>query len=205
MWDDFSFSPSQIQDPVVQSVQNTHTHKEPVPPTDDPIEKINQMVMGKQSYKGEEQAIYHPLFQQLIKLRNNKMMDIFVGNDNGIRLDPNTESINVHTNHLKWHIHNMTGWITGSMKHQVSGDLFESVKGERYERTSGNAKEISLSDLIQEIKGNHNVKVGRNQTIEVDGDLHIKVNGRATIESDGDMDIRSKGELHHYGNPIDHN
>lgn len=87
--------------------------------------------------KAEEPAMVHPLTSAIVKLRNNGMIDIFVTDDNGIRIDPSTKTINLLANgikeqasyHMAW-LDNYKAWVNNNWSIEVSGSVQIKAQGE---------------------------------------------------------------------------
>lgn len=142
----------------------------------DPMEDVFRMVEHKYQYRPEEQGIFHPLLHHGLKLRNNGAAELFTGDDTGIRIDRNTQSINNFANHYKNHIHNMTSWLTGSAKFFIE-DSWEVKTG---------GKHIVISKDNIEITGE------KDMTVKINGDVNANISGHATIEVEKELELRSK-------------
>ena len=73
------------------------------------------------NYTAAECGLVHPLKSSMVKLRDNGCIDIFVGTDNGIRIDPENKSINIIGSALKEHIGTLHSWISESAVIEVTG------------------------------------------------------------------------------------
>ncbi|WP_422661740.1 hypothetical protein ACK8P5_25640 (plasmid) [Paenibacillus sp. EC2-1] len=175
-------------------------------PDTDPLEGIYQAVAQKPQYHGEEQGVYHPVHSQTLKFRNNEMAELFVDKNNGIRMDPDSQTINVLANHLKEHLARRTGWITGNELHFVGGNQYEKVKGKNTqivekELTVWTFKDYSLQVDKDEkvlIKGKADVTIEGASTLTVKGNVIANIGGSATIETKGNMSVRSKKTIDIY-------
>lgn len=156
----------------------------------DPLLAIYSKVAQKPQYGGEEQGLYHPLFHQTIKMRNNEMIDFYTDKNNGIRLDPKTQSINFMSNHMKYHVAAITSWVTGHVSEYTGGNHIEKVRGRWRQDVDGNIEMRGNSKLYVTIIGNADIKVG--------GNLSATVEQNATIESKGDMKLRSDKNIDMY-------
>ena len=84
-----------------------------------------------------EPALVHPLKTSTVKLRDNGAIDIFVGNDNGIRVDPNDRNIQVFSNQWRSRIydektqimHNRELFIGNREEVVIKGDIARSSYG----------------------------------------------------------------------------
>lgn len=83
-----------------------------------------------------EVALIHPANSSTIKIRDNGMIDIFVGGNNGIRVDPETKTINMMGNCIKeqgggkyaW-LDSYQAWVKGDWKIEVDGSILFTSKG----------------------------------------------------------------------------
>lgn len=165
----------------------------------DPMKEILTRVEHKFHYRNEEQGIFHPLFHQGLKLRNNGAADLFVDQDNGFRIDPTTQTINAFTNHYKAHIHHMTSWLTGSSNFYIDGNWHVKTKGKHIINAQGDVEIRTSKNLIVTvdkdetvtIKGNVKVKVEGNVSAEIGGNLNAKVKGRATMDVGRDLTLKA--------------
>jgi hypothetical protein len=180
----------------------------------DPLEDVYSRVEHKFHYRHEEQGIFHPVHHQGLKLRNNGAADLFVDQDNGVRFDPETQTVNVFANHYKAHIHNMTSWLTGRANFYVGEHWQVKTKGKHVTVADGdveirtkknmvvmidNDERITIKgdadlniagDVSAQIDGNLNAKVKRHATIDVGNDLNVKAGGDARIEAKGTLLLR---------------
>lgn len=76
-----------------------------------------------------EPALIHPHTTSVIKMRDNGAIDIFVGNDNGIRLDPNNRSISILANSSYEKIHQERKSIGRDSVQDIGGNWTVKVKG----------------------------------------------------------------------------
>ena len=142
----------------------------------DPMAAIFEMVEHKYQFRAEEQGIFHPLLHHGLKLRNNGAAELFTGDDTGIRVDRNSQSINNFANHYKNHIHHMTSWLTGSANFFIDEHWSVKTKG----------KHIVVSGDTIEITG------AKDMNVNIKGNVNAKVSGHATIETERDLNLRSK-------------
>lgn len=91
--------------------------------TQDPIKMIEDLIDKAPFFTEDEPGLYHPSTSSVIKLRNNGMIDIFVGTNQGIRIDPNTKTLNMFTNNEKHHIGNMNVWANESVSFDVKKQM----------------------------------------------------------------------------------
>lgn len=100
--------------------------------------------------KTAEPALVHPFTNSIVKMRDSGTIDIFVGTDNGIRVDPGSRTINKMANHER----SMVGGITRN----VGRNHITNAGGNWTISAGGNA--------VIQAGGNVNVKGGN---INVDG------------------------------------
>jgi len=90
-------------------------------PDNDYITDIDERLEGKNKPLLEEPCMAHPFQTSIVKIRNNGMIDIFVSNNQGIRVDPGQKTVSIITNGLKedlgyfhaW-VHDFSHWFTGN-------------------------------------------------------------------------------------------
>lgn len=97
-----------------------------------------------------EPALVHPLNSSIVKIRENGAIDVFVGTDNGIRIDPNQRSISM--------LSNTYGQKSTYHKQSVSRDAIQEVGGNWKLNVKGNV-EIAA-------KGKVNLTAGKGVHIE---------------------------------------
>jgi hypothetical protein len=78
-----------------------------------------------------EPALIHPNNTSVVKLRDNGAIDIFVGNDNGIRVDPNERSIQIFGNALRSKVYEEAIKINKHRTMEIGGDDITNIKGKR--------------------------------------------------------------------------
>lgn len=156
----------------------------------------------------EEPAVSHPFNTSTIKIRNNGMIDMFVGTDQGTRIDPYTKTINHIANGLKWHLGYFRGWIDVDAEWYANSHFyFKSVESsfnvnvktdinmncERHKNEWVGVNEMNKvgNNLDVEVGNNETREVGNNQTIEIGGNLEIKVAGEIRITSGGNTTMKA--------------
>jgi hypothetical protein len=85
-----------------------------------------------------EPALVHPNNSSTVKIRDNGVIDIFVGTDNGVRIDPENRSVNIlsnsyrekTTNHKQEIMRNTSSTIGGDWVVKVEGNVKLESKGE---------------------------------------------------------------------------
>ena len=167
--------------------------------TRDPIQLIHEEIDKARFFVGNEPGLYHPVTSSLIKLRNNGMIDIFAGTNQGIRIDPKTKSVNFFANNEKHHITNSSTWADGSIEYHVKRKILMQALDIILKATTLtlDAEEISIStsrdkisiggktlaDTDNEVSSlNENLNVTNNTlNLSVDA-LHFDINSlRTTI------------------------
>jgi hypothetical protein len=145
-------------------------------PNQDPLLSIYEQVANKPYFYGDEAGLYHPLLHQVVKMRSNGMIDIFTARNTGIRIDPKTQSVNHFANHQKFHINEMSAWVTGNVNEYVKGT--HTIKAGK--------KVVTIAN------DNIEIKTGKNMVIEISGDETIRIKGDAKIEVNGNLDAKVK-------------
>ena len=144
-----------------------------------PIANIQQQLEDARFPTSSEPMLNHPFNNSVVKIRDNGAIDIFAQGHQGIRVDPQTASINLCANTLKEHLGALRTWITKDAK-IVCGTGFD-LKSHAFVKVHANGA-ISIStdtnlDLIA--KGNMNLSCG--------GWLSIKSGGNHSVIAGGDI------------------
>ena len=84
-----------------------------------------------------EPALIHPNNTSVVKLRDNGAIDIFVGNDNGIRVDPNERSIQIFGNALQSKVYEETAKVNKHRTIEIGGDDVTKITGKRKIQCNG--------------------------------------------------------------------
>lgn len=94
-----------------------------------------------------EPALVHPSNSSVVKIRDNGMIDLFVGTDNGIRIDPKHRSISLLANTYgeKSTTHNQT--VTRNMNASIGGNWTVKVKGNLTFTTEGSMNFTAQKDI----------------------------------------------------------
>lgn len=154
--------------------------------TPDPIKTIELALDNATKPKLEEPAIVHPFNTSIVKVRNNGMIDMFVGTDQGIRIDPYSKTINEIVDGLKWHVGYFKGWIDDDAKwYAKMGFLFESESG------SFNVK--VKQDISLECEGNLTLRCDGNLNLQCGGDFNLSGDGAGMNIKGGNLDFKGKG------------
>lgn len=120
-----------------------------------------------------EPALIHPNNTSVVKLRDNGTIDIFVGNDNGIRVDPNERSIQILSNALQSKVYEEKTKIEKHRMTQIGGNAISEIKGNHQVKCEGS----HIAETRKEWKVISDEKVHiQAPTIELTGD--VTVNGR---------------------------
>lgn len=143
----------------------------------DPVKTADLMLENAIRPRLEEPAIVHPFNTSILKIRNNGMIDMFVGTDQGIRIDPYSKTINEIVDGLKWHVGYFNGWIEKDAKWYANGEiLFKSE-----------ASAINLN-----AKSDVTIVSGKNITIKCDGKLTLSSQDGVNIDTGGDFNLNGK-------------
>lgn len=141
-----------------------------------------------------EPALIHPDNHAIVKLRENGMIDIFVEDDIGIRLDPATKTVNIIANGIKLHGGSYYAWVDSSLTDvlknwvlKVGGNVDITVKGNTSITTVGTTMIQSTGDITLQTQGN--------LTATAQGDLNASAQGNLTVSAQGTGKIYSEGEL----------
>lgn len=97
-----------------------------------------------------EPGIVHPINSSVVKVRDNGMIDLFVGTDNGIRIDPRTKTINMIGNIYKDRVGAIQSRVHRDVNYDVGGTWTVKARGDIILETkntlSFKAKNIVFSD-----------------------------------------------------------
>lgn len=161
----------------------------------------------------EEPAVTHPFNTSTVKIRNNGMVDIFVGTDQGIRVDPHSKTVNIIANGQKEHLGYFRAWIDvdaewyanshflfkskdSSFNVDVKTDITHTCEKDRISKIGKNESiKIGLNQ-DEEIGNNQNTKIGGNQTIKIAGNLEIIVGGNIDMTASGDIRLKGSNIYH---------
>jgi hypothetical protein len=115
---------------------------------------VKSAVAGAVYPQSEEPAMIHPLTQAIVKLRNNGMIDIFVTDDNGIRIDPATKTINLMSNGIKEHasyhfawLDSYAAWVNMNWRITVQGNVYITAQGNVDVECNGSFTAHSKGDM----------------------------------------------------------
>lgn len=156
----------------------------------DPVTFAEMMLENAQVPQVEEPAVTHPFTTSTVKVRNNGMIDAFVGTDQGIRIDPYTKTVNIIADGQKEHLGYFRAWINVDAEWYANSHfLFKSV----YSSFNVDAK-TDINQKCQRHKNtdvgiNHTEKIGNNQSITVGNNENITVGNNETIKIGGNLDI----------------
>lgn len=154
----------------------------------DPIKTADLMLENAMRPKLEEPAIVHPFNTSVLKIRNNGMIDMFVGTDQGIRIDPYSKTINEIVDGLKWHVGYFKGWVEQDAKWYANGEiLFKSEQ----------------SSINLDAKSNISAKAGQNVTITAGQDVTISCSGTLTLSAGAGVNINTQGGFNLNGSAFD--
>lgn len=120
-----------------------------------------------------EPALIHPNNTSVVKLRDNGAIDIFVGNDNGIRVDPNERSIQILSNALQSKVYEEKTKIEKHRITQIGGNVISEIKGNHQVKC----------------EGSHVAKTRKEWKVASDERVHIQA---PTIELTGDVTINGR-------------
>lgn len=110
--------------------------------------------------RDHEPAFIHPTNSSTIKVRENGTIDIFVGTDNGLRIDPSNRTVEVMGNTMKrrgnyeWNTteKNATNNIGNDYVHNVGNDELHSINNNWTIHVGGDARVISENTIYMEAR-----------------------------------------------------
>lgn len=168
-----------------------------------PMSEILERLEHKYHFRAEEPGLYHPTEKGTVKIRNTGAVEIFADQDTGMRVDPDTQTINAFANHYKANLHHMTEWLTGNSTSYIKGNLkikttgttdIYSGKDIRIEGKKGLQIYIDKDEKVI-IGGNSSVEIKGNVDLKVHGNVNAKVYQHATIEVLRDLKVRAGGNI----------
>jgi hypothetical protein len=141
---------------------------------ENPISKIEEALKREIEFDNGV-GLFNSISGSLIKIKDDGIIDIFVDGDNGIRIDPNNNSINLFTLNEKHHIGNIDLWIqnnlTADIKNKVNiraGEFNISCSNNNINIGSLNVEELlntisNMENKINELENEINIlKEGNN-------------------------------------------
>ena len=165
---DFSAFAPLHEDWIDLSNQNTNKYADW---TVDPIQTLLSAMTNTSFYEAEEPGITHPKTGSTVKLRNNGMIDIFVEGDQGIRIDPKTQSINFFTRNENHHVTNLNATVDDSMKLAIQKHF--GVEAETFALKTGEAT-MEVGKWSVSSEGDVHVKSGKNITLEANNRILLR-------------------------------
>ncbi len=199
-------------------ITEKYTHSA-VDPEEDPLLNLYSAAHKRVNYREDETGVYHPVHHQTLKMRSNGMIDLFTHHDTGFRIDPHTQSINAFADHMKYHVSQMTAWVTGDYSVYAEGQYLIKAAGkillvskDQIAFRVGETTKITVSEETIRVHGdstvifdgNVNAIAKQDVKMNVDKNLQLKARGDISIESGGELRLR--GATTKIGNPkADHN
>lgn len=158
---------------------------------------LDQMIKKAQyayQFRGEETGLYHPTQNNVMKLKNNGDIDIFVENNNGININKKLETISVFSNKLKQNLHDSKRWLTGDDTSYIKGSQLTKIVGNVTLDGQGHLT-IEIDKDISVHSTNIVVNIDKNATVNVAGNATARIGQHARIDVDRDIVVRSKGNI----------
>lgn len=144
----------------------------------------------------EEPALTHPFNTSTVKIRNNGMIDCFVGTDQGIRIDPYSKTINMITNGLKEHLGYFRAWIGVDAEWYANSHyLFKSIDSGFNVDVKTDITHTCARNRISKIGKSESIKIENNQNEEIGNDQNTKIGGNQSIRISGNLDIVVGGNI----------
>lgn len=127
------------------------------------VEKTRGSVDKKRFPQSYEPALIHPHNSSIVKIREEGIIDVFVGTDNGIRIDPKNKSINFFSDAFRQRSMNEDKHIFRDAKHLIDNNWSIQVKGNtlidvgndfevKSERIIFQGEEVHFPSLMEEVK-----------------------------------------------------
>lgn len=147
-----------------------------------------------------EPAMIHPLNNSTIKVRDKGIIDLFTNTDNGLRIDPHSQTINVIANSSKQHV--------GNIKENVSHSSYSNIGGNWTINVGGNAR-VHARNAVH-LTG-RDVYINAEQSLHLDAtEVHLKANTVTNTISDtytldvaGDINMNSEARFNLKANILD--
>jgi len=118
-----------------------------------------------------EPSLSHPYHHSIVKLRDNGIIDIFVGDHQGFRIDPNTETIDTCTNNLLQHLGCLRSWISRDAKVEIAGGYHL----------------VNHAAITVDCKGGI--------TVNTNGNITVNASGSVTVNAGGEIKLASKKHI----------
>lgn len=149
----------------------------------DPIKAYIEAVDETLRPTHSEPTISHPYYRSTIKLRDNGAIDIFAETNQGIRVDPGTQTINIITNNLLQHTGSCKLWAAGDLKLEVDNGthivnhatINVDSRGDINIRTDGKVRILSASGI--------EIQTGGSVNISTKGSLNIAAGSNITFNA----------------------
>ena len=158
----------------------------------DPVKAADLRLNNAVSPAVEEPAVTHPFNTSTIKIRNNGMIDCFVGTDQGMRIDPQTKTINMITNGMKEHLGYFRAWIDVDAEWYANSHfLFKSMDSSFNVDAKTDINQKCGKNKNTDVGNNHTEKIANNQSIDVGNNQSVKVGGNLDIQVAGTINIKA--------------
>ncbi|MCX7610379.1 MAG: DUF2345 domain-containing protein [Ignavibacterium sp.] len=154
-----------------------------------------------------EVGLFHPFHTSGIKLKDNAQIDIFTHPHQGIRLDPDTRSINIHSDWLKLHHDQFRAWVDGQVQWRVTGQYVCEVHGNHETHCDGlyeihsRKGEVHIESEKRDIRAfaEKNITIrarGQNITIVADSqNVNIKAAQNISIKAGTNISIEAGSHI----------
>ena len=161
----------------------------------DPITPLELKLDNASKPLPEEPAMTHPFNTSMIKIRNNGMIDAFVGTDQGIRLDPNTKSVNIITDSLKEHLNIYRAWVQNDWQAIVKkAIIFKSDESSFNVTAKTDINNTAGKDINSKAEKNFNVQAGGDITMKAGKNINLTAGGIVDIKG-GTINIKGNGNV----------
>lgn len=151
-------------------------------------------------YNTTEPGLVHPSNTSIIKLKDNGMIDIWTGSDQGIRIDPNTKSIMLYSNRTdirsndrnEWIDNNYTTTVRNKWQVIAFGDVdIKSEKNINLEAAKGTVN-LKCKTFSINTEEDINITAGRNTNVRSSSYTGITSEKEITIKSKENIDFKGQ-------------
>jgi len=146
-----------------------------------PIQTLQEAVDEARLPSSSEPSLSHPDNLSMVKIRDDAIIDIFAHNHQGIRIDPNEQTINVFTNNMLEHLGSRRTWISRNMKTEVAGGVHIVNHAVVRVDSKGDVIVVTNGNVRISAKGNVDVKCGGNATINAGQNITLKAGREITL------------------------
>lgn len=148
-----------------------------------PIQTLQEAADEARLPSATEPSLSHPRNLSMVKIRDDAIIDIFAHNHQGIRIDPNQQTINTFTNNLLEHLGSRKTWISRNMKTEVAGGIHIVNHAVVRVDSRGDVIVVTNGNVRVSARGNVDVKCGGSATVDAGQNITLKAGGEITLKA----------------------